>query len=467
MKILSRLSHIIRFAFLFGGLCGACVLWNWNRTADPRFYYFLETQPGKILGSISGWDIFNAREDKSKHEMTSLELGYMRSIEKVVNRQYPTHILYLNNGEEVRGQLLGQNENLVKFRPVVGARFAQTVEVPRRHITALFKNTEIMLPVTYRDVQFKMEFPEFAFFRNGAYTVLTDAPETDAVDFVDKLKALNVDFTDTFSDLMRPGDEMRDIQVLYVYKKSQFNATRDMSAIHPADATGLFIPKKDRLIIYRQEQFAQVEEPVVEKPANVAVAPRHVHLPADGPSWLGAIKPQIHCRQHAAFALTHPNETELTLRHEGAHHLMFKYGIHSSFRAENPWLIEGLACYFESEVPGDIVETYRRMIEWGTRNNEFIPLEELVNYRSGDGMVDSSTSARVDMSYAESWALVRFLMQPEYQPGFFNYLRFVRKPSNLSVLGGGTRSELLAAKLGLSPAELDNRWLDYLHQMIK
>jgi hypothetical protein len=469
LRILRGFPVFVRYLVLIAALCGAGVLWHWNRTADPRFYYFLETQPGKIIGSMSGWDIFQPNERKTDGEMTHLELGYKRSLERVVNYQYPTHLLQFKDGTVLRGQVVEQEPEAVQFRPVQVHKALEVRRIPRSHISMLAKNSEMMLPVSYRDVRFKMEFPDLKFYRNGGYTILTDASGTDTQSFVGLLDALYVDFGKDFASLMEGGSTMRDIQVVYVYEKGRFASYRPSDQIAPSDTTGMYLPDQERLIIYNQRRV--VQSPLV---SNASTADQfHAHEATNGPEWLvkksakTKKSPLAYCRFRSGIDFNDGDETYLTLRHEGAHHLAFKRGVHSSFRAENSWLVEGLACYFESEVPGDVVHAYRRMLRWGTLNNEFIPLDQLVNYRSSDGMVDSSSPARIDMSYAESWALVRFLMQDEYRPGFFNYIEFVRDSANLNALGKQPRVKLLAAHLNLSVSQLDARWLQYLHQVVK
>ena len=45
-------------------------------------------------------------------------------------------------------------------------------------------------------------------------------------------------------------------------------------------------------------------------------------------------------------------ETLATIRHEGAHQFFHTTGVHSPYRAENEWLVEGLATWCETPVLG-------------------------------------------------------------------------------------------------------------------
>ncbi len=437
-RILCLVFRVVRQVLLLGILASLLVLWCWSRDNDPRFHHFLGTRPGKILGSLTGWTVAPGYLEKSDAEMSSQERGYKRSLEKVMQRQWPEHIMALNDGSLLQGRVLGETPRGIRFKPVPGEVVLAELVVPRSLINHVEKNRNLIRPITYRDVQFKMEFPDLGFLRSGPYTMLTDADTDRARALMRKLDKLDVDLRRAFRTLLRPAAGALDTQVVYVVEKKRFLANRSRFAHDPSQSiAGLYIPEKERLIIYDQlGGGGKSKLPEMEFVSTV-------------PVYAGAVyRPNMQ---------TFIDETHQTLRHEGAHHFLFKYGIHSDFHAENPWLIEGLACYFESETPGDLVSTYVNALKAGSDYGCFIPLDDLVNYRSHDGIMH--LEGRFDLSYAQSWALVRMLMQADLRPGFFQYMRFIRNPDNLGDLAHRPRIALLAGQLGLSIPDLESRWL--------
>ena len=93
-----------------------------------------------------------------------------------------------------------------------------------------------------------------------------------------------------------------------------------------------------------------------------------------------------------------------------------------------------------------------------------MPLKALVNYRSSRGFFGLSSEAEVGAAYAQSAALVSFLMQPQYREGFFNYIRVVRARTNLRQLVQVCRLELLCRYLNLDSQELERRFQEFLRQ---
>ena len=437
-RIFRLVFRIMRQVVLLGILASLLVLWSWNHNNDPRFHHLLSTRPGKLLGNLTGWTVAPGQLEKSDAEMSPQERGYKRSLEKVIQRQWPDHIMALNDGSQLQGRVLGETPAGIRFKPIPGVKERAEWVVPRSLIDHVEENRNPMRPITYRDVQFKMEFPDLGFLRSGPYTMLTDADTGRARGLMRKLDKLDVDLRRAFRTLLRPAAGAPDTQVVYVVEKKRFLANRNRFVHDPSQSiAGLYLPEKERLIIYDQlGGTGKSKLPEMEFVYAVPVYDRAVYRP-----------------NMQVFI----DETHQTLRHEGAHHFLFKYGIHSDFHAENPWLIEGLACYFESETPGDLVSTYVNALKAGSDYGRFIPLDELVNYRSPDGIMH--LEGRFDLSYAQSWALVRMLMRADLRPGFFQYMRFIRNPANLGDLAHRPRIALLADQLGLSISELESRWL--------
>ena len=159
--------------------------------------------------------------------------------------------------------------------------------------------------------------------------------------------------------------------------------------------------------------------------------------------------------------------TEATLFHELSHQLLYETaGRAAGFEsnAGNFWVAEGLGTYFETTRPRDdgafehgamvgprLALAHQRLVEEGRR----LPLEQFVTWDQARFHGED-----VFLNYAQAMALTVFLMQAdnaEYRAPFLDY---VRDAFRGRLKRGTTRG--LFDRLGLTPAELEKRFLDDL-----
>ncbi len=153
----------------------------------------------------------------------------------------------------------------------------------------------------------------------------------------------------------------------------------------------------------------------------------------------------LHTRREALIERFH----QIVIQHEIAHQLFFNFGIHVR-GADNPaWLVEGLACQFETPADGlgdparpfnhprlaDFRDILRAppdafddsRVDWrrAFQSGPFAPIKELIALDSLAAPSREVSAAR----YAQAWALVRYLHQ-ERGDDFAKYLRQLagRKP---------------------------------------
>jgi hypothetical protein len=88
-------------------------------------------------------------------------------------------------------------------------------------------------------------------------------------------------------------------------------------------------------------------------------------------------------------------------------------------QAANSWAVEGLAGFMEPTPVGALLVSRLESLEEARRNGQMLPLEFLNVFKIGSfrGMTTHSKM----YAYAQSWALVHFLMQ-RYPEGFLAYL---------------------------------------------
>ena len=175
---------------------------------------------------------------------------------------------------------------------------------------------------------------------------------------------------------------------------------------------------------------------------------------------------------------------QVVIQHEIAHQLFFSVGVHVRGAANPPWLMEGLACLFETPRPsggGKPVATnagrlrdLRKAIggdesgegldasafEAAAHRQQVVRLRQLV----ADSALFEPTAANLNTSYAEAWALVYYL-QRQQRAGLDRYMALVakRQPGQSS-----TATEELAtfeAAFGPLDEAFERKWATAILQL--
>lgn len=451
--------------FLLTILAWAYILYHWSKAADPRFYEFVESKPGRIMAEVFQWnqsELDVPIEEKRESEMTEEERSVKRALEAELAREAPTHRLIFDDDRIMTGRLLAERPDAVEFSESYAANGSISLWIKRSRIQAIEPLTNSLPQISYRDVRFKMEYPAMSFFRRPPYTILTDESFFQVEKTVRTLQKLFAQFVDVFQPLIRHPEREDGIQVLFFSQETEYQQYQQRYASHMPDSSGFYSPQIDRLIVYNQsasDQIRKLQEQVQDEYDK--------HRPdATSPAALEHLNEwrDQSFRKIAGYA---EQQTLGTIRHEGAHQLFFTLGVHSRTRMENEWLIEGLATYCETPDLGDFDSTRASVLKKALDGGTLLPLEELVNLRSTEGLLGLGSFERAALGYSESWALVRFLMQDEYRPAFFDYIRFVRETKNLSEIREQTHYGTLCRFLGLKPEILWERWLGYVYQVSK
>lgn len=449
----------LRLALLLTLLAAAAVLYVLNQNFDPRFYRFLESDSGRAVAQIVGWsaDFELPPTDVPESEMTPRELAVKQQLEAAVWENLPTHRVILRSGEILLGQVARYGPTHVEFEETYGQSGRLSAWIRRSRIRDVLHERPDPPSITYRDVRFQMEFPEFSLERRPPYTILTDENYFRVQDSVRTLHRLHDEFMETFGGLIARPERGKGIQLLFFGNARQYRDYADRHAPLLEHTSGFYSPQLDRLTVFNQVTSGQLNK-----------ARRTLREQAD------LYREQANTRQdldriqiwendsHRNIEYVAELETRRTLRHEGAHQLFFTYGVHSSHHAENTWLIEGLALYCESEVFGAITPEQSALLKRHLEEGPWIPLAAIVESRSPRGFYVFGRSERVQLAYTASWAIVHYLMQPHRRQRFFDYIRYVRDPERLDTLAQHDRMDILAAFLGMSPASLEEDWTDYV-----
>lgn len=456
--ILKTLGLALVLALIGGG----GLLFLLRQNIDPRFYRFLETDPGRTVAEIIGWsvDFELPPPDKPESEMTEVERTTKRELEAEIRALRPVHRLIMKNGDVMEGKVLSYTDDMITFQESYGNSGALAAQIRRNRVSDLEVVSDPIPGITYRDVRLKMEFPDFEFHRSPPYTIITDESFFRVQNSVKVLHRLHDEFLTVFGPLVTRPDRGDGIQLLFFLEERRYRRYADKYAPQLENSSGFYSPKLDRLIVFNQITSDQLKE------AKRQFEKLEALYRDSATSREELVQVELWRSDVARNILAHAeSQTVYTLRHEGAHQLLFTYGVHSTQHAENSWLIEGLAVYCEQERIGDLPRDRVALLKRGLRDATLIPLGELVGSRSARGLFVFGNEERVWMAYTQSWALVHFLMQHRYREPFFDYIRQIRDPAFVDQLAATPRIEIVAAAIGLSPEQFERHFTTYLQRM--
>lgn len=452
---LGRLLYWLRLLLLMLLVGLSVLLLQWNREMDPRFFRFLNTPPGRTLARVMNWpNLFDqVLPDKPLEEYSEEEKLWRQKLESAIRATWPTHTLHMTDGSARLVQVLAIDGDHLQIREHYGARGRLETSVQRSLIRGIDPYTAPLPEVTWRDVRFQMEFPAFELTHTGHYTVLTDAPFHQVASSVEALEHLHGQYLDLFSSLIRYPESSGTLQVLFFTREEDYRRHQEATAPDLASSLGYYSPLENRMVLFNH-QFSQYTESVREHvkhelgflsgQTDSAAERKRLYLLQE--------RLEDHIRDQAAL------ETLSTLRHEGAHHLSYTFGVHSWIHAENAWLVEGLAAFFESAEPGQTVPSYQDSLQHLQREGRIPPLARLVGVRIPSDFARELPDVLPHEAYALSWSLFRLCMSPPHRDLFFSYLKSLQDPDDIAKLMNTPRIELLANALSLSPASLEAAW---------
>ena len=459
-----RVFPWIRWTALLFLMFWAYQLVVWNRNYDPRFYHFLSTAPGRTLARVMKWPTFYNQDphDKPEGRFTAEELAWKRQLEAQLREAWPTHVLRMLNGDEHLIRITRETPTHVTISESFGGQGRVTKEVDRREILSLKPHTQLMPAISWRDVRFQMEFPDFQLIHFGHYTVLTDAPYYQVLASVRELEHMHSQYMELLGDLVQHQAKGHSLQVLFFSDEQQFRTHQQRSAPDLATSAGFYSPLTDRMVVFNQYHSIHarnMRQEIQDEIRNMMLQANSRHERRALEDMRQSVEEQLRQRGQ--------RETIATLRHEGAHHLSYTYGVHSWFHAENGWLIEGLAVYFETDPPGGVGPSHQQTLLRLLSESRIPPLAKLVNIRKPDAFEAELPGYTAYEAYALSWALFDLGMQPERREQFFDYMRFVRNPDHIRTLVNTPRETILADHLGMTPAELERAWRQNLRDLAR
>jgi hypothetical protein len=290
---------------------------------------------------------------------------------------------------------------------------------------------------------------------SGNYHVLSDASPDEVRHLIETLTDLHAQFRQEFASLLDPGRSPGKIPVLFFNREADYRDYVRRVAPALAGSDGCYLSAENRLAILNQSgraEFARARQQLDHRQDRLARwadadAPQRLQAAARLRQWREAVAGEARA------------STDRLIRHEGAHQLFHAYGIESRFPVEPTWLTEGLAQYCEPAQLGAIheplVQSLRRARDAGT----LIPLTTLLNHRDPAGFFAFDENRR-ELAYAESWALVWFLMQ-HHRQGVGDFIEHYRNIETSSAADAELKREpgqRLAEFLGVGRETLEAQW---------
>ena len=442
----------LRILVSLGLLCGTLLLVHWNRNHDPRFWAFLETPPGRVLVRFLQW----RGKVPDTNPMVRLDEEEERvrvRLEKKVAAAWPSARLTLRNGTSRIGHVVGTNDRSITFAEswTGGGRIA--VKIALTEIKALEAYPDAAPAVSPRDAKFHLERPQFDLHRFPPYTIVTDEPFSSVVGYVRELELLERQIRSTFAGLITRTNRVDGIQVLVFSREEDYKGFQNKHAPLMENTAGFYAVMLDRLVLYNQAGSAAVQE----LRENVTSTAEQFRAGANGDRDYDRMLRQQERSMLQQIDRQSRQISTTVLRHEGAHQLFHTLGIHSSFHAENVWLMEGLAVYCEGDRPGAILRPHVQQILASVREGKNIPLAELVNHRSARGLLafDETRSQGGALAYAQSWALVHYLLHTSHRPKFEAFLRYIRMRENLREVAVTPQMDILLRFLQMEEDALE------------
>ena len=158
-----------------------------------------------------------------------------------------------------------------------------------------------------------------------------------------------------------------------------------------------------------------------------------------------------------------------TIIHEGTHQLMFNSGLQTRLADTPVWLNEGIAMFFETpdfgkrqgwRGPGKT--NYDRLGSM-LRYIKVRPQDSLETLLATDQRLQSS-GLEVEQSYAESWALIHFLVNRE-PAKFSKYLMYLTEKKPLVRDTPQSRIDDFKTFFGDDLAQLDGKFINYVKKL--
>jgi hypothetical protein len=380
------------------------------------------------------------------------ELARQHQLETELAAERPTHRLKFRDGHVQDGWVISESPTRIRFRDGFGYSGYVVESYRRTDVAAVESLPAASFDVTARDVRFSAEFPAFHFVKSPPYTIVTDESYGEVQKTLGVLTDLREQFRHHFAPLIRREGQLRDVDVVFFGSEDAFRTYALRVAPSFVNSAGFFSSGENRLVLLNQlstTRYFQARD-------RLDARSRQYHDSPDVGPRLAALRSDVTSEAKSL--------NERLIRHEGAHQLFHTYHIHSRYGLEPTWLTEGLAQYCETPEIGQYHATLAERVTRANRAGQLLPLETLLNHRDTSGFF-ALGEGRIELAYAESWALVYMLMQDGVRPQFFDYVKSYRDISTyrqITAMEQAKPETLLEARLKTDRDTLERQWDSFI-----
>ena len=395
--------------------------------------------------------------------LTAVELSLKAGLEKELEENRASHRITLRSGKIIEGRIQSETPAAIRVRDGYGhsGYFVETYK--RSDIAAIEELPKESFEITRPDLKLCADFPEFHFVKVPPYSIVTDESYDDVEKIVRLLGELRGQFDKVFGALARRSWNGRDINIVFFGNEDQFRDYAERVAPTMAGSAGFFSARDNRLALLNQlgsAQFSRIQEKIDERRREILQAGN-----GDG-RYAAEVASRI-ATLRADTTLDAKTMTERLIRHEGAHQLFSACGVHSKIGAEPNWVTEGLAAYCEPPEIGRYHFVLAEIMARYYREHTLLPLPVLLRHHDSAGFLRMKHE-NTEAAYAQSWALVQYLMQPPRRDAFFQFIKAYREEVEKQPPGDHAKVDciqLLEASLHTDIATFETQWLEYVSRM--
>ncbi len=356
----------------------------------------------------------------------------------------PVQRIVYDQAKVMEGKVVEEHADYIVFKQTFGESGEVSVKLPRERVVIIEQLNRTTPEITLRDVGFFREFPGKEFYKKPPYTLLTDESFFAVEKIVKQQQELYERFVEKMRPLVAASARRDDIQIVIFSDPAEYAAYVKKYAPELEGSGGFYSVAKDRLVVLHQRQTEWMDN-VRREIAKIEKEQQGKMKTANDFRRLAQWKQDATARLMAQAV----EQTQTTLRHEGAHQLAYTLGIQTPLQSGHGWVSEGIATFFETERPGQISDSRLSELRKSKAGNQLVPLGQLL----------AMPRCKSPLDYAESCLLTGLLMKPEYRAGFFAYLDRLRRHPEPSL---GDPLEELCQSLTCSPHELEQRWQDFI-----
>lgn len=319
-------------------------------------------------------------------------------------------------------------------------------------------------------------YPAFKPHEKPHYLILSDDDPMDLNFYMKSLEQFYQEFLVYFMDFVKKDYSPRTLQAVIFGKHEDFQQLLENSGFpKQSNILGFFSPENQVLFLYNIKSVEMVNrylhrstyvEDVIKSRVD-SIAKSHSggdeivesRIKGEGERIIERLeKDRVHVEGEARA------ETVKTIRHEGAHQLLYEFNVHKEKGRQGAWLVEGLASFCEPLEIGEVHETRLMELKFELEKHQLMPLEYLLSFAAGAD-IHRLEPSYASLGYAESWAFVHFLMSGQYREGFLKYVAEVAVQDK----GFDEKKDiaLLEKNLGKSVKEIEKEFMPYVDSLIK